>query len=139
MSVHTTNYFNTLIEVSEDTKATCGKIPVSKGDKKTVAERQYELIAGHPYQMTSDEVLFQVYADRNDVVTSAYEIERARFFAKGQPCLRTSPLTKTYGFGIHANKEGKVALVGMETDDYQAFLDDDSVLKVKAMRNARKK
>jgi hypothetical protein len=84
-------------------------------------------------------VLFQVYADRNDIALSEYETERARFFSKGQPCFRASPLTKTYGFGLHANNEGKIALIGMETKAYQDFLKDDQVQKVKAMRNSRKK
>lgn len=139
MTMHTTNYFDTFIEVSEDTKATHGTVPVSKGDKKTIAELEYELIARHPYRFTSDDVLFQVYADRNDIGASEYEPERARFFAKGQACFRASPLTKTYGFGLHANNEGKIALIGMETPNYQEFLEDETVKKVKAMRNSRKK
>jgi hypothetical protein len=47
MKIHTTNYYDTFIEVAEDTKASSGLIPPSK-DKKTVAEMQYELIAHHP-------------------------------------------------------------------------------------------
>lgn len=139
MKMHTTNYFDTFIEVSEDTKATHGTVPVSKGDKKTIAEQEYELIARHPYRFTSDDVLFQVYADRNDIGASEYGPERARFFAKGQACFRASPLTKTYGFGLHANNEGKIALIGMETPNYQEFLEDETVKKVKAMRNSRAK
>ena len=44
MKVHTTNYFDTFIEVADDTKADCGFISPKK-DKKTVAEMQYELLA----------------------------------------------------------------------------------------------
>lgn len=43
--LHTTNYFDTFIEVSEDTKTVSGTIPTSKGDKKTIAEMQYDLIS----------------------------------------------------------------------------------------------
>lgn len=136
---HTTNYFNTFIEVAEDTKAIGGKIPASKSDKKTIAEIEYNLIANHPYQFTSDDVLFQVYADRNDLIEPEYKTEREKFFSKGQACLRASPLTKTYGFGIHSDSEGRVALFGMETKEYQNFLEDQNIQKVKAMRNARKK
>lgn len=139
VTTHTTNYANTLIEVAEDTKVTRGTVPVSKGDNKTIAEREYEMIAQHPYRFTSDDVLFQVYADRNDVPASAYKDERARFFSRGQPCFRASPLTKTHGFGIHANNDGKIALIGMETVAYQDFLTDEQVKKVKAMRNSRGK
>ena len=44
MKVHTTNYFDTFIEVAEDTKVDYGTKPPAK-DKKTVAEMQYDLIA----------------------------------------------------------------------------------------------
>lgn len=136
MKTHTTNYFNTFIEVAEDTKATAGMKPPSKA-KKSVAELQYDLITNHPYQYTSDDVLFQVYADRNDLVEKEYGLARAQFFSKGQPCLRVSPLVKTYGFGIHSDDEGKIALYGMETAAYQKFSTDPTIKKVKAMKSSR--
>ena len=135
MKAHTTNYFNTFIEVADDTKATCGTRPPSK-EKKTVAEMQYELIVENPYKYTSDDVLFQLYADRNDLTLATYKQAREQFFSKGQPCFRTSPLTKTYGFGIHSDSNGKIALYGMETKKYQQFLADTSVKKVKAMKTS---
>lgn len=138
MKVHTTNYFDTFIEVAEDSKAGCGMMPLAKGDRKTVAQLQHEWIAANPYQYTSDDILFQVFADRNELPTSAYEKARADFFSKGQPCFRASPLTKTYGFGIHCNSEGKMALYGVETQAYRQFVDDENLKKVKAMRTAKK-
>ena len=39
MKVHTTNYFDTFIEVADDTKASSGTTPPSK-ENKTVAEMQ---------------------------------------------------------------------------------------------------
>lgn len=136
MKVHTTNYFDTFIEVAEDTKATNGMKPPEK-DKKTVAEMQYELIAPNPYKYTSDDILFQVYADRNDVTKEEYKQAREHFFSKGQPCLRTSPLTKTYGFGIHCDSIGKVAIFGMETPEYQKLKEDSKTTNVKAMKSRR--
>ncbi|MBX2966705.1 MAG: hypothetical protein KF845_11195 [Cyclobacteriaceae bacterium] len=136
MKVHTTNYIDTFIEVADDTKASCGAQPPSK-DKKTVAEMQYELISKNPYKYTSDDVFFQVYADRNDLTKGEYKQAREQFFSKGQPCFRASPLTKTYGFGIHSDNKGKVALYGMETDKYQKFLKDSKIKKVKAMKSSK--
>lgn len=136
MKTHTTNYVDTFIEVAEDTKATTGTKPPSK-DKKTVAEMQYDLIANDPYQYTSDDVLFQVYADRNGLAETEYKQARAQFFSKGQPCFRTSPLAKTYGFGIHSNNEGKVAIYGMETASYQKLSTDPKVKKITAMKSSR--
>jgi hypothetical protein len=138
MKQHTTNYFDTLIEVAEDCPVAAAEVPASKGDVKTVAQLQYELIAKHPYRYTSDDVLFQVYARRNDLTPSEYKAAREAFFSKGQPCLRASPLTKRYGFGVHADKDGKIALYGVETSKYTQLLKDDAVKKVKAMRTSKK-
>ncbi|MDR2145681.1 MAG: DUF6157 family protein [Tannerella sp.] len=137
MKLHSTNYFDTFIEVAEDTKAVCGTKPPSKGDKKTVAEMQYDMIAGNPYKYTSDDVLFQVFADRNDLSGDEYKAAREQFFSKGQPCFRTSPLTKTYGFGVHSDSEGKIAIYGMETEEYELFVADGKVKKIKAMKSSK--
>ena len=136
MKIHSSNYFDTFIEVAEDTKAEYGTLPPTK-EKKTVAEMQYELIAKNPYKFSSDDIFFQVFANRNDLIHSEYEQARQKFFSKGQPCFRASPLTKTYGYGVHCDSNGKVALVGMETDEYQKFLVDKNIKKVKAMKSSR--
>lgn len=136
MKVHTTNYFDTFIEAAEDTKATCGTKPPAK-DKKTVAAMQYELIAQNPYKWTSDDVLFQVFAERNDLSKAEYKQAREEFFSKGQACLRASPLTKTYGFGIHFESNGKIAIYGMETPEYEKYVADKNLKKVKAVRSKR--
>jgi len=136
MKVHTTNYFDTFIEVSDDTKANCGTQPPTK-DKKSVAEMQYELISKNPYKYTSDDIFFQVFADKNDLTEAEYKQAREQFFSKGQPCFRASPLTKTYGFGVHCDSNGKVAIYGKETPEYQNFLFDTNVKKLKAMKSAK--
>lgn len=136
---HTTNYVDTFIEVSEDTKATMGAVPNSKRQKKTIAEIQFTLLTNNPYKFTSDDIIFQTFAERNDLPISQYKKAREQFFLKGQPCLRASPLTKTCGFGIHNNNTGKIALYGMETKEYQSLVTNKKIKKVKAMRNAKNK
>ncbi len=136
--IHTTNYCDTFIEVAEDTKVFCGTKPPFKTDKKTIAEMQYEILVNNPYKFTSDEIFFQVFADRNDLTKAEYKQTRQQFFSKGQPCFRSSPLTKTYGFGVHADSNGKVAIFGMETEQYEKFLTDPKIKKVKAMRTTKK-
>lgn len=138
MKTHTTNYFDKFIEVAEDTKSVVGKKPTSKNGNKTIAEMQYDLITKNPYKYTSDDIFFKIYADRNDLTKAGYKQARQHFFSKGQPCFRASPLTKTYGFGIHCDNEGKVALYGMETEQYQKYLNDTKIKKVKAMRSLKK-
>ena len=138
MKVHTTNYENTFIEVAEDCPAVSGEIPKQKGDAKTVASILFEMISQNPYQYSSDDVFFQVFADKNDLTKSEYEEARKKFFSKGQACLRASPLTKRYGWGIHNNEKGKIALFGRETKEYQEFSKDKNLKVIKAMRNSRK-
>lgn len=136
MKTHSTNYFDTFIEVAEDTKVDCGTKPPTK-DKKTVAEMQYEMISKNPYKYNSDDIFFQVFAGRKNLKKEEYRQAREEFFSKGKPCFRASPLTKTYGFGIHSDSNGKVALFGMETDEYQKFLVNEEIKKVKAMKSRR--
>lgn len=137
MKVHTTNYENTFIEVADDCPALSGEIPPVKSDKRTVANIEFELVHKHPYKYTSDEVLFQVYAERNELTKSELKEARAAFFSKGQPCLRASPLTKRYGWGVHNNAEGKIALYGRETAEYRKYAADKKLTIVKAMKSRR--
>jgi len=106
--MHSTNYYDVFIEVAEDTKATSGVAPPIKGDKKTVANYEFELVSKNPYKFTSDDVFFSVFAARNNIPKSEQKKEKEFYFSKGRPCFRASPLTKTYGWGVHSNKEGKV-------------------------------
>lgn len=137
MKEHTTNYFNTFITIADDCPAGSGKVPPSKKDSKTVAELQFELVKKNPYQYTSDDVLFQVFAERNDLTKSEWKKAREDYFSKGQPCFRASPLTKRYGWGVHYNAEGKMAIYGAGTKEYQQFLKDKTLKVLKAMKSAR--
>lgn len=136
--LHTTNYYDTFITVSDDCPAHKGEIPVTKGDKKTIAKQQFDILSGHPYEFTSDDVLFQVYADRNGLREGEYEEGRRQFFSKGQACFRASPLPKRYGWGIHCDNNGKMAFYGVETEAYQKYFNDKKVKNVKAMQNSKK-
>jgi len=73
MKIYSTNYFNTLIEVSEDTKASCGTKPTTK-EKITIAEIQYKLITKNPYKYTSDDILFRAFAIKNDLTKTELKI-----------------------------------------------------------------
>ncbi|MEH6308753.1 DUF6157 family protein [Olivibacter sp. CPCC 100613] len=101
MKIHTTNYLNTFIAVADDCIAKKGEIPPEKKSGKTLANRQFDLIMKHPYQYTSDDVLFQCFAQKSDLKGNL-TMARTAFFSKGQACLRSSPLAKRYGWGIHS-------------------------------------
>jgi hypothetical protein len=137
MAIHTTNYFNTFIIVADDCVALLGEAPPVKADNKTIAAMQFDMVHQHPYQYTSDDVLFQVFADKNDITRSQYKTARAQFYSKGQPCFRASPLTKRYGWGIHYNAEGKMAIYGRESPEYKKFATDKSIKVIKAMKSAK--
>ena len=139
MIVHTTNYFDTFIEVADDCPAVTGQIPPVNANAPSIATIQFELISQHPYAFTSDEIIFRVYAIRNDLAASDYAIAKKEFFSKGQACLRSSALSKRYGWGIHADHQGKIALIGLETDDYKKYYSDISLKKVKSMRSKKAK
>lgn len=133
---YTTNYTNTFIEVAEDCPVSQAETPSEK-KMKTLAQLQYEQVIKNPYQYTSDDIVFECHAIKNDIPENEKQQARIKFFSKGQPCLRASPLAKRYGFGFHHNEEGKVAAVPVESKEYQKFLDDNSIKKVKAMRSKK--
>jgi hypothetical protein len=134
----TTNYYETFIEVAEDCPVTEAEIPSMKNGEKTVAFLHYELIANNPYIYTSDDVIFNTYAQRNGILPQKLDAEREKFFSKGQPCLRSSPLTKRYGWGVHSNKGGKVAIYPVGSKEYQKYSANGSIRHLKGMRSKRK-
>jgi hypothetical protein len=132
----TTNYYNTFIEVAEDCPVTTAEIPPMRGEK-SIANISFELLIDNPYEFTSDDVLFHVHAAKHQLRTKEFEAERERFFSKGQACFRASPLTKRYGWGVHFDADGKMAIYAMESDEYKQFSKDRAITQVKAMRSKK--
>ncbi len=126
-------YYNTFIEVAEDCPVTSSEVPQAKGDIKTKAVLEYELIARHPYEYTGEDIAFLVHAMYNEIPNENWKEERVRFFSKGQPCLRASALGKRYGWGTHHDENGKIALVPMESKAYKKFISTSTIKRLKAM------
>lgn len=135
MKVHTTNYKNTFIAVADDCAAIKGEVPAEKAGDKTIAGLQFELISKNPYKYTSDDVLFSVYTQRNDLAEEELLDAKKEFFSKGQACLRASALGKRYGWGVHHNHEGKIALYGCDSPLYEELLHQPEIKVVKAMQS----
>ena len=133
--MHTTNYYDTFIEAAEDCPVMESEIPKMRGESKSVALLQFEMISQNPYKYTSDEVLFSIHALRNQLSTSASL--KAEFFSKGQACFRASPLVKRYGWGIHFDENGKMALYNLDSPEYQKLKNDSGLTHLKGMRNKR--
>ena len=131
--MHSTNYSNTLISPAEDCQAV-SKIPEKTG---SIAALQYELMAGKPYELTSDDVLSTVAAMRKGIVLKDLGSFRQDYFSKGQPCFRASPLTKTHGWAVHSDENAFVALLAPDGPEFAELLEDDDVKKINAMRNKR--
>jgi len=131
------NYISTFIEVAEDCPATSAEIPPCNEDKKTIAYMQYEMIFNEPYRYSSDDVLFHIHAVKKKIATDCLEEERNNFFSKGQPCMRSSPLAKRYGWGIHSNSQGKIAIYPVDSLEYQKYRSDASVVRMKALKSKK--
>ena len=131
---HTTNYFSAFISVSPDTEARAGVIPGKAG---SVADLQYRMIAAAPYRHSSDDVIFTVHADRAGLSEGERPAARAAFFSKGQACLRASPLVKSFGWGVHHDADGRVALAACESADYAKLSSDPELDQIPGMCSTR--
>lgn len=135
------NYFNTFIAVAPDTSAKLGTVPPERGGKKSIARLEYELIAARPYAFTQEEVQFAVHVRRKGI--SAARLAAARtelwqeFFSRPVACMRTSPLPKSYGWGLHFDANGKLALVAVESAEYQGLSRSRDIEQTRAMRSQR--
>lgn len=140
------NYYDTFIAVSDDCPASSGKVPEPRNGRGTVAMLQYELISGAPYTLTQEDVLFESWLrgrDAGEGDAAGRTRLREEFFAKPRACMRASPLPKQYGWGLHFDTDGKVALYPVDSVEYQRFTgsgSDDGLPRpkvVKAMRAKR--
>ena len=140
--LYSTNYVDTFIRVSEDCPVAAATEPPARATP-SVAELTFRMISEHPYEYTSDDVVFGVWADRRNVPAVERSAVRSEFFSKGQPCLRASDLGKRYGWGAHSDADSKVAIYAMETPEYSRLadgndLDGKPVDVRRAMRSSRR-
>lgn len=131
------NYYSTLIEVAEDCPVATAEVPQTKGGKKTKPVLEYEVIAGHPYKYTEEDIAFEAYAVMHDIPKASWPKERQNYLSQDQACLRVSSLGKRYGWGIYNDADGKTTLVAVESAEYKRLVDDPEVIKVKAFRSKR--
>ena len=130
--MRSTNYQRTFITAAPDCPPESGEAPAGT----SVAAVQFAILAGQPpYSMTSDDLLFRTEKQRKDLAGT--DAERAAFFAKPQPCLRASPLAKRYGWGIHHDEHGRIALIARGSSDYERLSSSGDLKVVPAMRNKK--
>ncbi|MCU9614582.1 DUF6157 family protein [Caldibacillus lycopersici] len=132
------SYKNTFITISEDSPRNTAVIPVPKNEKPTIASIEFELIKNNPYHYTQADVQFQTYVRKNKLETENLAELKDQFFSKPKACFRASPLVKSYGWGIHYDNEGKIALYAVNSEEYLALEKEAHIQKLKGMRTKRK-
>jgi hypothetical protein len=137
------NYYDTFITIARDCPAERGLIPPERKSGWTKPGIEYDLLANHPYTYTQEELLYQTYVRHKDIPEEELTAQggqiREAFFQKPMPCLRASMLPKKYGWGLHFDTEGRIALVARESAEYDGFASGDqgNLRVIAAMRNSR--
>ena len=127
----TTNLPNTFIAVSDDCPVFVAEIPPAR-EPKSIPQMEYEMLIDNPYKYTSDDVLYVANGERRGV-------SREEYFARIQPDFRLSPLVKRYGWGVHIDNEGKIALYPVGSGEYEMYTSDTSLRQLKGNRSYRKR
>lgn len=121
LHMESVDYVNTFIAVAPDFDDEATSVPPLRAGKPTVALATWQLIHGAPDALTSADVIFTVWADRHGIPTADRDQARRDFFAKPQACLRASDLGKRYGWGIHADDHGRLALYPVGSAEYGSY------------------
>lgn len=132
--MHSTNYRDTLILPSPDCAAADASRPERQG---SIAQMQHERLTCAPYALTSDNLLFGIYAVRRNIAEGERDAARQAFFSKGQACLRASPLVKSYGWALHHDTEERVALIDPAGSRFSELMARDDVKKLAGLRSRR--
>jgi Family of unknown function (DUF6157) len=134
---------DTFVLVAPDCSVTAAVVPAAKRAATSVAVVQHELLTARPYKLTLEDLIFEVHVrragvSRAEAKSRAAEI-RGELFAKPQACMRTSPLPKRYGWGVHYDERGRLALYAMESEEYRRFAEGkvDGVKVEAALRSKR--
>jgi hypothetical protein len=133
------DYIDTFIHVAPDCPLRAAAPPVARGGKKTLPLLEYEMIAPAPYTHTQPEVLFEVWRRHQGLplTRAARKAQHEDFFSRPHACMRASALAKKYGWGLHFDHAGRVALVAMESPDYRRLAADTKLQQLYAMRSKR--
>lgn len=138
------SYTDTFIRVAEDCPVEMGIPPVSDRSALPVHVIQYNLLTEKPYRYNHEELLYQVHVRHKGVSEEERETRReaiwAELFSKSHPCLRASMLPKKYGWGIHYDAAGRIALYAKESPEYDYYTSggEAGVKLLNAMRNKRR-
>ena len=114
---------NTLITIAESSSNRSISVE-SKNGTPTVASTLFEVLKNHPYEFKQSELFYEVHVSRlkkdpEQLKLASYKLQR-------------SELCSLYGWGIHGDKTGKLALVPCDTKFYELLFNDTGIKKKKA-------
>lgn len=133
-------YTDTFIAVAEDCWATTGEVPPERAGGPTVAAVQYAMLAANPGRWTQEDVLIASSPSvrgSDNLDAEAIQGRHDEYFAKPRACLRASPLPKTYGWGLHYDSQGRIAMHAVDSEEYARLSRDTSLTQLRAMRSSR--
>jgi Family of unknown function (DUF6157) len=133
---------DTFVLIADDSPAQKAEVPPRTGGKDTIASIQHALLSADPYRYTLDDLIYEVHIrHRNvDVSDAALAQEfRVDLLDRAHACMRASPLPKKYGWGVHYDDQGRIAIYPVQSAQYRAFArgGTDRPQVFKAMRSAR--
>lgn len=131
------SYRNTFIRIAADCPEQEGVEPPVRGGKKPVHLIHLELLRAKPYHFTHEALVAEGELRREPSTGETRKEILARLRTKPIPCLRTSPLAKRYGWGIHFDKKGKIAAYPAGSAEYAKLATDPELGQVLAMRSKR--
>lgn len=115
---------NTFVTVAADCPVATAETPPRKDENLSVAALQFELLTARPYELTLEDLIYEVHRRREQPgKLSAAQAKKIRdaLFSKSHPCMRASPLPKRYGWGVHHDAQGRIAIYGRESADYARY------------------
>lgn len=128
------SYTNAFITLAPDCPITAGQV---RRQAMSIAGLEHASLLGFPYRYTAPDLIFEVQRRHKSVRDVELPAFRAWLLAKPQPCMRLSMLPKRWGWGIHFDELGRMAIYGAETSDYRHFA-MRSDLRVMAARPSRR-
>jgi Family of unknown function (DUF6157) len=84
----------------------------------SIAGLEHALLIEAPYQYTCEELILNVHRYHKSIDDTELDAFKSFLFAKSHPCMRLSMLTKRWGWGVHYNELGRLAIYVAETQEY---------------------
>ncbi|MGC4001741.1 MAG: DUF6157 family protein [Pirellulales bacterium] len=119
-----TTIVDSFVTVAPDCPVERAVVPTPRGEKVPVHALQYELLTAKPYHYTHETLILETELRRANLTRADAKTKQAfreKLFSKSHACLRASALSQKYGWGVHYDAAGKIALYAMESAAYRNY------------------